>query len=208
MSRPAPLMQEGEPLLLASASAARKVLLENAGLHFRQQPASVDEEEIKAALRAEGAGAGQVAETLAELKAGRISRANSAALVIGADQMLDCEGRWFDKPGTAEAAAGQLAALAGRTHTLETSVCVLRDGQRLWHHNARAHLTMRPLSAAFIEHYLAAAGEACLKSVGGYQLEGLGAQLFSRVEGDFFTILGLPLLPLLDFLRARGVLLA
>jgi septum formation protein len=120
--------------------------------------------------------------------------------------MLDCAGAWFDKPRDQAAAAAQLAALAGKTHSLETAVCVARDGARLWHHNERARMTMRPLDGAFIAAYLDAVGDRALQSVGVYQLEGLGVQLFSRIDGDFFTILGLPLLPLLDFLRAHGVL--
>src|SRR5690606_10859737 len=125
----------------------------------------------------------------------------------GADRMLACAGRWFGKPADRAAARAQLLALRGRTHDLVTAAVVLRDGTRLWQHVERASLTMRPVSDAFVESYLAALGDDAMRSVGAYQLEGLGAQLFARVEGDFFTILGLPLLPLLDFLRGHGTLL-
>ncbi len=191
-------------LVLASASTSRRALLRNAGLLFETEAARIDEEEIKTALRAEGADSVQAAETLAELKAQRVSARHGGRLVIGADQILECDGCWFDKPSDRAQAASDLRALRSRTHALVSSACVVRDGQRLWHHSDHARLSMRPLSDAFIETYLAALGDAALTSVGAYQLEGLGAQLFSRVEGDFFTILGLPLLPLLDFLRNHG----
>jgi septum formation protein len=191
-------------VVLASGSAARAEMLGRAGLAVRRHPAAVDEAEIKASCRAAGMEAGEVAEALAELKAMRVSPRYPGALVIGADQMLDCEGRWFDKPEDPDAARAQLAALSGRTHRLVTCAVVVRDGQRLWHHLDAAELTMRTLSPGFVDRYLAEAGEAVLTTVGAYQLEGLGAQLFSRVRGDFFTILGLPLLPLLGFLRVHG----
>lgn len=197
-------------LVLASASRSRRRLLEAAGLEVECLAAAVDETDVKLALKAENASAVQVAETLAELKARRVSDrlsggGSSGPFVIGADQMLDCEGQWFDKPVDLQAARTQLLALSGRSHTLETSVCVVRDGGRIWHHNASARLTFRPLSDDFIDRYLSFAGETVLTSVGAYQLEGPGIQLFQQVQGDFFTILGLPLLPLLTFLRANGV---
>lgn len=195
----------GNPkVVLASASPSRRMLLANAGVDCDFDAAAVDEEELKASFRAEGAGAAEVAEALAELKARHVSRRHPGALVIGADQMLDCEGTWFDKPPDLEHAAGHLRALSGRSHSLLSAVCVLRDDERLWHHVEEARLTMRPLGDDFIAGYLAAVGEAACASVGAYQLEGRGAQLFSRVEGDYFTVLGLPLLPLLDFLRNHG----
>jgi septum formation protein len=200
-------MAAGAPsLVLASASTARARLLAEAGLAVRCQAAAVDEEGMKAALKAEGATPVQVAETLAELKAQRVASKYPGALVIGADQMLSCNEVWFDKPPDRDHAAAQLRALSGKTHTLWTTVCVVRNGSRIWHHNAAARLTMRTLSDAFIEAYLAAVGPAVTTSVGAYHLEGLGAQLFAKVEGDFFTILGLPLLPLLDFLRSNKAL--
>ena len=193
------------PLVLASASTSRAALMHQAGLAAVSEPARVDESEVKASLAHEGANAAAVAETLAELKAQKVSRRHPGALVIGADQLLDCDGAWFDKPADLAEAASHLRALSGRTHTLVSCACVVRDGSRLWHHVDRARLEVRPLSDRFITDYLAAVGPAALDSVGAYQLEGLGAQLFARVEGDYFTILGLPLLPLLDFLRNHGV---
>lgn len=196
------------PVVLASASVARAQLLRGAGLQVHCEAAAIDEESLKASLKAEGASPAQVAETLAELKAQRISSRYEGTLVIGADQMLSCNDVWFDKPADPEHAAAQLRALSGKQHTLWTSVCVVRNGSRMWHHNAAARLIMRDLSDAFIADYLAAAGPAVTTCVGAYQLEGLGAQLFAQVDGDFFTVLGLPLLPLLDFLRHNKVLAA
>ncbi len=195
----------GPPLVLASASRTRREMLERAGVPCRAVAPGVDEAEVKRAFRAEAAGAADLATALAELKARTVSAGCAGALVVGADQVLECEGRLYDKPADADAARAQIAALSGRVHHLVTAAAVVRDGARLWHHVDRARLTMRPLSPRFIDAYLdAVGGEAC-ESVGGYRLEGLGAQLFSRVEGDFFTVLGLPLLPLLGFLRAQGV---
>lgn len=194
------------PLILASGSVSRRSLLNNAGVAFEVEAAHVDEDEIKLALRAEGASAAQTAETLAELKAQRVSLRYPGVLVIGADQMLDCNGVWFDKPEDLDHAAGHLTALRGKDHQLLSAVCVMRDGVRMWHHNEVATLSMRELSDTFIREYLEAAGEDVLSSVGAYQLESLGIQLFTRIKGDYFSILGLPLLPLLDFLRGHGVI--
>ncbi len=194
------------PVVLASASPSRRTLLENAGLRFTVEPAAVDEDAVKEALKVEGASAARTAETLAELKAQRVSARHPGSLVVGADQMLECEERWFDKPADRDQAVESLRALQGRSHVLWSAVCIVRDGSRIWHHGAPARMTMRPLSDDVIAAYLDAVGDKALSSVGAYQLEGLGAQLFSRIEGDFFTILGLPLLPLLDVLRANGVL--
>jgi septum formation protein len=193
-------------IVLASASRARARLLEAAGVAVLAVPAGVDEAEVKLSLHAAGAGPGEVAETLAEMKALRAARRHPGALVVGADQVLACDGVLFDKPADLAAAANQLRSLRGRRHELVSSAVAVRDGQRLWHHTDRARLTMRAFSEAFVARYLEACGETALESVGAYQLEGLGAQLFARVDGDYFTILGLPLLPLLDFLRGQGVL--
>ena len=192
-------------LILASASASRAAILRGAGLAVRQVPAGVDEDEVKRSLRAEGADAAEVAVMLADLKAQQISRRHPDAFVVGADQMLECNGIWFDKPPDLDHARAHLASLRGRTHELVTGAVVVRGGARLWQHVDRARLAMRPFSDAFIESYLEAVGDEVCSTVGAYRLEGRGAQLFSKVEGDFFTILGLPLLPLLDFLRGHGI---
>lgn len=196
---PAPL------LILASASPSRRQLLANAGLAFEVEPSGIDEDEVKRSLLAERASPQEIAESLAELKAARVSARRGTAMVVGADSTLACNGRLFDKPPTMEAARKQLLALRGQTHELFSSVVVARSGARLWHWSERARLTMRPFSEPFVDAYLARAGEQVLHSVGAYQLEGLGAHLFSRVDGDYFTILGLPLLPLLSFLQGHGV---
>lgn len=195
-------------IVLASGSATRTRMLRQAGVELIADAPAVDEAGIKAALQADGATAADVAETLAELKAMRVSRNHPGALVIGADQMLECGDVWFDKPGDADHARAQLIALRGKTHILVSSVVGTRDGVRLWHHTDRASLTMRHFTDAFLDEYLAACGSEIAGSVGAYHLEGRGAQLFQRVEGDYFTVLGLPLLPLLDWLRAQGVLVA
>ncbi len=173
---------------------------------FEAAPAAVDEDEVKLAMKAEGADAFDVAEALAELKAQRVSPRFPGALVLGADQMLVCEGAWFDKPVDLAGAAEHLRRLSGRPHCLLTVLCLLRDGTRIWHYRDRAELTMRPLSEAAIQGYLDDVGEAALSSVGAYQLEGRGIRLFQSISGDFFGILGLPLLPLLDMLRNHGVI--
>jgi len=193
------------PLVLASASAARAAMLTRSGVAFVKDASAVDEDEIKRAMRAEGASAEDLAVALAEMKARQVGRRHPGALIVGSDQVLVCEERWFDKPADRAAARAQLLLLRGKSHMLISAAVVLRDGERLWHHIGRAQLTVRPFSEAFLDDYLDAAGDAILGSVGAYQLEGLGVQLFSRVDGDYFTILGMPLLPLLDFLRNHGV---
>jgi len=192
-------------LILASASLSRRQMLQNAGLDFAIETSGVDEDEIKLSLSAEKATPRDIAETLAELKAQRVSKRHPEAMVIGADSTLACNGRLFDKPPTVEAARQQLRVLAGQTHELHSSVVVAKGGVRLWHCSEHARLTMRPLPDPFLDAYLARAGEAVTGSVGAYQLEGVGAHLFTKVEGDYFTILGLPLLPLLSFLAGHGI---
>jgi septum formation protein len=180
-------------------------MLASAGLAFEVEPSGVDEEEITRSLLAGRAAPQEIAEKLAEMKALRVSSRRPDAMVVGADSTLACNGRLFDKPPTLDAARKQLLTLRGHTHELFSSVMVARGGVRLWHWNERARLTMRPFTETFLDAYLARAGEGVLSSVGAYQLENLGAHLFSRVDGDYFTILGLPLLPLLSFLAVHGI---
>jgi len=193
-------------VVLASQSPARRRLLAAAGVVFQADSPRVDEEEVKRSLRAAGAKPEQAAEQLAELKALKVSQRHPGALVIGADQLLVCDGAWFDKPADRTAALAQLEALQGRTHRLVTALVVARDGQRLWQHQEAPRITLRRLDRAQLERYLEAAGEGVLASVGAYHLEGLGAQLMLKVEGDHFTVQGLPLLPLLEFLRRNKAL--
>jgi septum formation protein len=198
---------EAAPLILASTSATRARLLEAAGVTLRRQPATVDESAVKEALQADGIAAGDAAVALAELKAQRVAaQAPEDAIVLGADQILTCEGRWFDKPADGQEARSQLQALTGRRHELWTAAVAFRNGERVWHHLATARLWVRPCSEAFIDAYLAALGADALSSVGSYQIEGRGAQLFARIEGDHFAVQGLPLLEVLEFLRVQGVL--
>lgn len=197
----------GGRIVLASASPARASLLRAAGLEVEQRPAAVDETAIKEALHADAVAPADAAVALAELKAGRVAANAPGDLVLGADQILTCEARWFDKPSDLAEARAQLAALAGRRHELWTAAVAFRDGTRIWHQVTETRLWMRPCSAAFLDRYLEAVGEAALTSVGAYQVEGLGAQLFARIEGDHFAILGLPLLGALEFLRVQGVLM-
>jgi septum formation protein len=194
-------------LILASASTARRAVLEGAGLRFETRVAGVDEAAIKEAALAEGIPAEDAALMLADAKAARVAAQAPDALVIGADQLLVCEGAWFDKPPDMAAARGHLQRLRARQHELVTALVCHRGGQRIWQHVAKPRLIMRDFSDAFLEAYLAAEGEALLSSVGAYRLESHGAQLFDRIEGDQPAILGLPLLPLLGFLRQHGVLL-
>lgn len=193
-------------VVLASASATRRSLLEAAGVKLDVQAARIDEDEIKASMTAEAAPAAAIALALAELKAQQVSRRNPGALVIGADQVLEHGGTIFSKPADRDAARAQLVALRGGRHRLIDGVCMLRGGQRLWHHIDEARLDMRDFSDAFVDAYLDRIGDEALEGPGAYRLEGLGAQLFARIDGDYFTILGLPLLPLLDYLRVQGVI--
>jgi septum formation protein len=200
------LQAESPPLILASASTARRALLTAAGLRFTVRPADLDESALKRAARAEGLDAADAALRLANAKAARVAKEETHALVIGADQILECDGTWYDKPPNLAAARRQLLALRGRTHTLATAIVCRRGPGLVWQHAALPRLTMRLFSQPFLNAYLATEREHVLGSVGAYRLEGPGVQLFSAVEGDHAAILGLPLLPLLAFLRKAGVL--
>ncbi|HEY8003549.1 MAG TPA: Maf family protein [Phenylobacterium sp.] len=192
-------------VVLASKSAARRAVLDGAGVCYEAIGSSVDEDAAKAELLANGATPRQVAEDLAERKALAVSRGRPE-LVIGADQTLDLDGRLYDKVETIAAARDRLRSLRGKPHALHSAVVVARRGETVWRETESATLTMRDFSDAFLDDYLAVEGEAALGSVGCYRLEGRGVQLFSRIEGDYFTILGLPLTGLLDLLRREGVL--
>lgn len=193
-------------IILASGSASRRALLRGAGVNAETVPPLVDEDAAKLAMRDEGLSVRDQAMQLAELKAQKVS-ASHPGLVIGGDQMLALGDEAFDKPRDLDGARTHLRRLSGQAHTLETAIAIAEDGQLVWRHLARPKMTMRHLSDTFIEAYVETCGDALLTTVGAYQLEGRGAQLFSRIEGDYFSILGLPLLPLLDYLRTRGVLL-
>ena len=197
----------GPALVLASRSAARAAMLEQAGLAFSTDAAVVDEASVREALQAEGAAAEDGATILAAMKAELVARRQPGeAIVIGADQLLELDGRWLEKPGSREAAREQLLALRGREHRLVSAAVAFRGGQRVWHHVASARLFVRPFSDEFLDAYLDAADPSVFRSVGAYHLEGTGAQLMARVDGDYFTVLVMPLLPLLQFLRDQGVL--
>ena len=197
-----------ERVVLASASPMRAHLLETAGVAFSIEPTAIDESAIKREMRLAGRLASECAKALARAKAAAVSARDLDALVIGADQLLDAGDEWLDKPKTLAEARLQLQRLRGRTHGLATAVCVLRGGERLWDAVSRPELTMRHFSGAFLDRYIAAEGRALLSSVGAYRLEARGIQLFSRMTGDHFAVLGLPLFELLEFLRSRGALLS
>jgi septum formation protein len=192
------------PLVLASKSAIRRTLLETAGVPADVRPADIDERGIEAKSSSQSPDA--VAALLAREKALAVARSMPGRLVLGADQVLGLEGKRFSKPADRVAARAQLRALSGRKHGLYSAIAFVRDGTVLFEHVGIAWLTMRTLSDGFLDEYLDAVGEAAMASVGAYQLEGLGVQLFDTVAGDYFTVLGLPLLPALDFLRRNGSL--
>jgi len=194
-------------IILASQSASRKAMLKAAGVAFTAEAAGVDEDSVKAAMIGEGADGRRLADALAELKAVKVSRRHPTALALGCDSTVAAEdGSLIDKAESREDSRAQLRMLAGTTHKLTSAAVVALGGEPIWRHVDTARLTMRPFSDAFLDSYLDAEWPAIGGCVGGYRLEGLGAQLFSRIDGDHFTILGLPLLPLLDWLRVRGEL--
>lgn len=193
------------PIILASGSAIRRTLLEDAGVSFDVIVKPVDEAAIKNAMLAEGNLPRDIADALAEAKARRVSL-TSPGLVIGADQIMVMDGQLFDKPRDMTEARSRLQSMRGRSHHLMGAVVICEDGYPVWRHMAKTTLTMRDFSDSFLNNYLNAEGDILLSSVGAYRFEGRGAQLFSHVDGDFFSILGLSLLPVLDYLRQREAL--
>jgi len=193
-------------LVLASQSAARRRMLEAAGVAFESVPASLDEEEAKAGLAAAGFAPRDTAEMLAEMKAKSVV-IGGEALVIGADQILELDdGTMLSKPGSREEALAQLRALSGQTHYLHSAAVVVEEGERVWGESESVAMDVRPLGEEFLQAYLDREYESIRQSVGGYRIEGLGAQLFEEIDGSHFAVLGLPLLPLLAYLRERGLL--
>jgi len=196
-------MNSSREIILASASEARRSLLASAGVVVRAIPSDIDEGELKQCKVEPRLGSEKLATQLAEAKAMAVSALHSEALVLGADQILLLEDMHFDKPRSMAGARAQLLKLRGRTHHLVTAVAAAQRGRILWRHCETAKLSMRNFSEAFLEDYLAAMGDELLSTVGAYKIEGCGIQLFDKIEGDYFTILGLPLLPLLSFLRSK-----
>lgn len=195
-------------LILASRSQARRALLNAAGVAVELEPADLDEAAFTGRLLSEGGDARSVAQALAGQKAMAVSSQRPGRLVIGADQTLELDGTLYGKAASLDEARARLKLFSGRTHRLHSGVALAQDGQLVWSQVQSADMTVRALSDAFIEAYLAANRDAALSAVGGYWLESQGAQLFEAVDGDYFTVLGLPLLPLLAELRRRGVLAA
>jgi septum formation protein len=195
-----------QKIILASGSPHRRMLLENAGLEFQIEKPDIDERTVEAALAGSGATPEDVAAVLAEAKAVAVSERYPEAIVIGSDQTLSLGDELFHKPVDMEAARRQLLRLAGKTHQLSSAVVLAQKGNAIWRHVAAAHMTMRQFDPAYVGRYLSKVGAAALSSVGCYQIEGRGVRLFEKIEGDFFTIVGLPLLPLLSALRDRGMI--
>jgi septum formation protein len=206
-----PKSLSGQSVVLASSSEVRRRMLEMAGVVITVKPVSIEEAEIRRSMETEGVTAEDATVALAEHKARRAASSLpdglAGAPVIGSDQILDCNGIWFAKPADKDHAWAQLSVLRGKTHRLISGVCVVGGDAAVWHHVDVAHLRMRMFSDAFLDRYLDAMGDMATETVGGYQIEGLGNQLFDSTEGDLFTILGMPLLPLLDHLRTHAILL-
>lgn len=194
------------PLLLASQSAIRLTLLRNAGLEVEAHPARIDEDALRMALQAEDATPRDIADALAEAKALKLAQRHPTALVLGCDQVLALGPRIFNKPESRDEARSQLADLCGHTHQLLSALVLYDKGEPIWRHVGVARLTMRQASPAYLDAYLGCAWPEVSHSVGAYQLESEGIRLFSAIEGDYFTILGLPLLPLLNYLSLRGLI--
>lgn len=193
-------------LILASQSKVRAELLRNAGLALTCHPARIDEEAIRAALEAEGANPRDQADALAEMKAQKVASRFPDGIVIGCDQVLDFKGKVFGKPADVDAARAQLVTLSGKTHKLLSAVVLYEKGKPVWRHVGEVRLTMREISPAYLDAYMLRNGDSILDSVGGYKLESEGVRLFSQVDGDYFNVLGLPLLPLLSYLGQRGMI--
>ncbi len=193
-------------LILASKSPFRSALLKNAGIEFSTASAEIDERAVEAPLYETGATPEEVAQVLAEAKALDVSGKNPGAVVIGCDQTLSLGDEIFHKPADMEAARRQLLKFSGMTHQLNSAVVLVKDGETLWRHVSIARMTMRDLDPGFVGRYLGRVGDAALSSVGAYQVEGPGIQLFDRIDGDYFTIVGLPLLPLLAELRKEKLI--
>ncbi|MDP7667887.1 MAG: Maf family protein [Rhodospirillales bacterium] len=193
-------------VVLASASGTRARILSEAGVAFERDPPDLDEAVIRSRMWDRGADVEAAARELARAKADEISPRHPGAFVVAADQILECEGVWFEKPSGREGVLNHLERLRGHTHRLVTASCVVTDSQPVWEVVDTAALSMRALSDDFIAAYARDAGPEILESVGAYRIEALGAQLFSRIDGDYFTVLGLPLLPLLEFMREAGVI--
>ncbi len=199
-------MKQSGLIILASQSRARRALLRGAGLEFETIAADLDEASIRSEAKKNGDTVSHTALSLAQEKARIVSSVHPDHYIIGADQILDLAGQLFEKPGNLDGARQQLLQLCGRTHRLHSAICVVKNNNILWSHVTHAHMTMRQFDADFLEDYLDAAGSEIFDCVGCYQLEGSGAHLFDDIDGDYFSILGLPLLALLSFLRTIDVI--
>ena len=194
------------PIILASGSPFRKKILEDAGIDFTVERPGIDERAVEDAVASSGMSADDLAQILAEAKAVDVSQNHPGTLVIGSDQTLSMDGELFHKPADMEEARRRLLKLSGRTHQLNSAIVIALDGEAIWRHVSIAQLTMRVLDPGFVGRHLSSVGDTALSSVGAYQIEGRGIQLFEKIEGDHFTIVGLPLLPLLEKLRELGAI--